>query len=67
VAKLGGAVALTFEDRGNRGVIGIDDFAVGQFLALGEALAALLTRIWLPIAVPRPPSPSGSATPNSSA
>ncbi len=37
-AKLRGAVALTFEDGGNGGVISIDDFALGKFFALGEAL-----------------------------
>ena len=37
-AKLRGAVALAFEDGGNGGVIGIDDFALGKFFALGEAL-----------------------------
>ena len=40
-AKLGGAVALAFEDGGNRGVIRIDDFAVGKFFALGQALRLL--------------------------
>ena len=36
-AKLGGAVALAFADRGNGGIIGIDDFTVRQGLAVGEA------------------------------
>ena len=36
-AKLGGAVALAFADRGNGGIVGIDDFTAGQGLAVGEA------------------------------
>ena len=39
--KLGRAIALAFEDGGNGGIIGIDDFAVGQFFALGQALRLL--------------------------
>ena len=34
--KLGGAIALPFEDGGNGGIVGIDDFTVAEFLALGE-------------------------------
>ena len=36
-AKLGGAIALAFEDRGHGGIVGIHDFTVGEFFALGEA------------------------------
>ena len=36
-AKLGGAVALAFANGGNGGIVGIDDFTLGQGLALGEA------------------------------
>ena len=35
-AKLGRAVALAFADRGNGGIVGIDDFTAGQGLAVGE-------------------------------
>jgi hypothetical protein len=37
-AKLRRAIAFAFDDGGNGGVIGIDDFAVGQFFALRQAL-----------------------------
>ena len=36
--KLGRAIALAFEDRGNGQIVGIDEFAMREFLALGEAL-----------------------------
>ena len=36
-AKLGGAVTLAFADRGDGGIVGIDDFTAGQGLAVGEA------------------------------
>ena len=36
-AKLGGAVTLAFADRGNGGIVGIDDFTAGQGLAVREA------------------------------
>src|SRR5215475_1208085 len=36
-AKLGGAITLAFADRGNREIVRIDDFTVGQRLALSEA------------------------------
>ena len=36
-AKLGWAIACAFEDGRNGSVVGIDDFAVGQPLALGQA------------------------------
>ena len=36
-AKLGGAVTLAFADRGNGGIVGIDDFTPRQGLAVGEA------------------------------
>ena len=36
-AKLGGAVALALANRGNRGIVGIDDFTLGQEFALGES------------------------------
>src|SRR5882672_2113233 len=35
-AKLGGAVALAFANRGDGGIVGIDNFALAQGLALGE-------------------------------
>jgi hypothetical protein len=35
-AKLGGTVALAFTDGGNGGIVGIDNFAAGQDLAVGE-------------------------------
>ena len=34
--KLGRAVALAFTDRGNGGIVDIDDFTAGQGLAVGE-------------------------------
>jgi len=37
-AKLRRAIALAFDNGGNGGVIGIDDFAVGRLFALCEAL-----------------------------
>ena len=40
-AKLGGAVALACDDGGNRWVLGMDDFALGKLVALGEALRLL--------------------------
>jgi hypothetical protein len=35
--KLGGAVALAFADRGDGGIVGIDDFTASQGLAVREA------------------------------
>src|SRR6266850_8318017 len=35
-AKLGGAVALAFANGGNRGIVGIDNFTLGQGFAVGE-------------------------------
>ena len=40
-AKLGGAIALAFEDGGNGGIVGIDDFTVAEFFALGEPCGLL--------------------------
>ena len=36
-AKLRRAIALPFDDGGNGGIVGIDDFTVAELLALGEA------------------------------
>ena len=36
--KLGRTIAFAFDDRSNGGIIGIDDFALAQLFALGQAL-----------------------------
>ena len=39
--KLGGAIALAFEDGGDREIVGIDEFTVTEFLAVGELFGLL--------------------------
>jgi len=43
-AKLGGAIALAFEDGGNSGIVGVHDFTVAELFALGE-LGGLLAEV----------------------
>ena len=45
-AKLSRAIALPFDDGGNGGIVGIDDFTVAELLALRESLR-LLTDVLL--------------------
>ena len=40
-AELSRTIALAFDNRGNRGIVGIDDFAVSEFFALGELFGLL--------------------------